>query len=61
MISQTDLRQAARAEWEANLKLGYLVPPTGWKEGLFLDHLAARTEYIVRQFRNVNFDLGEDV
>jgi len=61
MISQTDLRAEARIEWEENLRLGYLVVPKVWDEDLWLDHLGARTEYIVRQSRNVNFDLGADV
>lgn len=38
----------AREEWEANLELERLVVPHGWQRDLFLDYLADRTVYIVR-------------
>jgi hypothetical protein len=56
-ISQTEIRIAARKEWTKNLEMGYIGrPEMPWDEELWLDHLAARTEYIVRQLAKVNFD-----
>ena len=62
-ISQTELRIAARKEWVENLKLDRVAPPSHpWEEDLWLDYLAARTEYIVRQLSNVivNYDYNAE-
>lgn len=59
-IDQTTLRIEARKEWTANLKLGRIVVPDQWDKAIWLDHLAARTEYIVRQLPGVKIDFELD-
>jgi hypothetical protein len=47
------VRQTARTEWEENLRLERLVVPPGWDGELWLNYLADRTVYILRQVGQV--------